>query len=161
MVFPLFRSNHSSLSFFCYFVSSPISFLSLFCLITHLISYLRFANRAARFITGYREGLSGAQAAWANRKYHGHRMLPPESILEAKSAINAQYFVFAQLTCACSGKSYISKQIRGRAQIDSQGNVKHGQRFSITMDLARARPSFIPYKSIPHLRDPPLPTYTF
>ena len=64
-------------------------FLSLFCLITHLISYLRFANRAARFITGYREGLSGAQAAWANRKYHGHRMLPPESILEAKSAINA------------------------------------------------------------------------
>ena len=64
-------------------------FLSLFCLITHLISYLRFANRAARFITGYREGLSGAQAAWANWKYHGHRMLPPESILEVKSAINA------------------------------------------------------------------------
>lgn len=63
-------------------------FLSLFCLITQLISYLRFTNQAACFITGYHEGLSGAQAAWANRKYHRHRMLPPESILEAKSAIN-------------------------------------------------------------------------
>lgn len=24
----------------------------------------------------YRKGLNGKQAAWANKKYHGHRMLP-------------------------------------------------------------------------------------
>jgi len=28
----------------------------------------------------YRKGLTGAQAVWANRKYHGHRTLPPEAI---------------------------------------------------------------------------------
>ncbi|KAH9042364.1 hypothetical protein EDB84DRAFT_1266827, partial [Lactarius hengduanensis] len=48
----------------------------------------RFANRAARFITAYRDGLSGAQAAWANKKYHGHRALPPQSILEAKDRVH-------------------------------------------------------------------------
>jgi hypothetical protein len=47
----------------------------------------RFTNRAARFINAYGEGLTGAQAAWANKKYHGHRTLPPDSILEAKHAI--------------------------------------------------------------------------
>ncbi|KAF8259002.1 hypothetical protein EI94DRAFT_1618429 [Lactarius quietus] len=49
----------------------------------------RFANQAARFVSAYRDGLSGSQAAWANKKYHGHRTLPPESILEAKDAISA------------------------------------------------------------------------
>jgi hypothetical protein len=29
---------------------------------------------------GYQRGLNGKQAAWANKKYHGHCMLP-ESIL--------------------------------------------------------------------------------
>jgi hypothetical protein len=47
----------------------------------------RFANQAAWFVNAYREGLSGVQAAWANKKYHGHRTLPPESIFEAKEAI--------------------------------------------------------------------------
>ena len=46
---------------------------SLFILSHHsLISYLRFANQAAHFIVAYQEGLSGAQATWANQKYHGH-----------------------------------------------------------------------------------------
>lgn len=49
----------------------------------------RFANRAARFVSAYRDGLSGSQAAWANKKYHGHRTLPPASILEAKDTISA------------------------------------------------------------------------
>ena len=31
----------------------------------------------------YRNGLSGAQAAWANQKYHGHRSLPPAIIAQA------------------------------------------------------------------------------
>ncbi|THV03691.1 hypothetical protein K435DRAFT_650814 [Dendrothele bispora CBS 962.96] len=46
----------------------------------------RFANRSARFIHAYSEGLTGAQAAWANRSYHGHRTLPPEMIHAALAA---------------------------------------------------------------------------
>jgi hypothetical protein len=30
----------------------------------------------------YRQGLTGAEAVWANRKYHGHRVLP-ESLMIA------------------------------------------------------------------------------
>jgi hypothetical protein len=40
-----------------------------------------YANRAARFIDAYEQGLTGPEAAWANRKYHGHRTLP-HSMLE-------------------------------------------------------------------------------
>ena len=35
------------------------------------------ANRATQFISAYSQGLTGAEAAWANQKYHGHRILPP------------------------------------------------------------------------------------
>ncbi|KIO15956.1 hypothetical protein M407DRAFT_86598 [Tulasnella calospora MUT 4182] len=45
-------------------------------------SMLRFANRSARFMNAYHQGLSGSQAAWANRKYHSHRTLPPELVAE-------------------------------------------------------------------------------
>ena len=38
------------------------------------------ANRSAHFMDAYKKGLNGAQAVWANRKYHGHRVLP-ENIL--------------------------------------------------------------------------------
>ncbi|PPQ68183.1 hypothetical protein CVT24_005070, partial [Panaeolus cyanescens] len=41
----------------------------------------RFANRSARFIDAYSRGLNGRQAAWAARKYKGHRVLP-ESIMD-------------------------------------------------------------------------------
>ncbi|KAG1781310.1 hypothetical protein EV702DRAFT_952436, partial [Suillus placidus] len=37
-----------------------------------LLQIKRYANRSARFISAYSQGLTGAQAAWANRKYHGH-----------------------------------------------------------------------------------------
>ncbi|KAJ7899617.1 hypothetical protein B0H14DRAFT_2331679 [Mycena olivaceomarginata] len=30
-----------------------------------------------RFADAYFHGLNGADAAWANKKYHGHRTLPP------------------------------------------------------------------------------------
>jgi len=30
------------------------------------------------FIDGYQKGLTGAEAAWANCKYHGHHTLPPD-----------------------------------------------------------------------------------
>jgi hypothetical protein len=44
----------------------------------------RYANRCARFTHAYASGLNGPEAAWANRKYHGHRTLPPEMLLAAK-----------------------------------------------------------------------------
>ncbi|KAF8270302.1 hypothetical protein EI94DRAFT_1571811 [Lactarius quietus] len=47
----------------------------------------RYANCSARFIHAYGEGLTGAQAAWANRKYHSHRTLPPDMIREIKDSI--------------------------------------------------------------------------
>jgi hypothetical protein len=47
----------------------------------------RYANRSARFIAAYQEGLSGSQAAWVNKKYHGHRTLPPEMVAAVKNGI--------------------------------------------------------------------------
>ncbi|KAI6104708.1 hypothetical protein EV401DRAFT_2060837 [Pisolithus croceorrhizus] len=35
-----------------------------------------------RFIDAYKHGLNGAQAAWAVRKYHGHRVLPENLMAE-------------------------------------------------------------------------------
>jgi hypothetical protein len=60
---------------------------ALFFCFCSIAQSIRFANRAAHFVTAYREGLSGAQAAWANKKYHGHRTLPPQHILEARDTI--------------------------------------------------------------------------
>lgn len=51
-----------------------------------LLQIRRFANRSGRFIDAYRKGLDGAQAAWAARKYHGHRTLPGDIIRELKEA---------------------------------------------------------------------------
>ncbi|KAJ3814714.1 hypothetical protein F5876DRAFT_86258 [Lentinula aff. lateritia] len=36
----------------------------------------RFARHARRFIDAYKKGLDGKMAAWATRKYRGHRVLP-------------------------------------------------------------------------------------
>ncbi|KAJ6505133.1 hypothetical protein C8R45DRAFT_923429 [Mycena sanguinolenta] len=44
-----------------------------------------FGNRSAKFADAYAKGLNGRQAAWAARKYHGHRIIP-ESILEELEA---------------------------------------------------------------------------
>ena len=41
----------------------------------------KFATRSRRFMDAYERGLNGKQAAWAARRYRGHRMLP-ESILD-------------------------------------------------------------------------------
>ncbi|KAI0266630.1 hypothetical protein BGY98DRAFT_1069572 [Russula aff. rugulosa BPL654] len=52
-----------------------------------LLHIRRYANRSARFISAYHSGLSGSQAVWANRKYHSHRILPPEIIAEVKRSV--------------------------------------------------------------------------
>ncbi|KAJ7126703.1 hypothetical protein C8R44DRAFT_617481 [Mycena epipterygia] len=36
----------------------------------------RFATRSDRFMDAYRKGLNGLQAAWAGKRYRGHRVLP-------------------------------------------------------------------------------------
>ena len=47
---------------------------------------LRFANRSARFMHAYKLGLNGQQTSWANKKYHGHRVLPLSIIRELEEA---------------------------------------------------------------------------
>ncbi|KAF8573829.1 hypothetical protein K439DRAFT_1336063, partial [Ramaria rubella] len=46
----------------------------------------RYANRSAHFIDAYKKGLNGAQAVWANRKYHGHRILPTNIMAKFEEA---------------------------------------------------------------------------
>ncbi|KAJ7249595.1 hypothetical protein C8J57DRAFT_1047638 [Mycena rebaudengoi] len=46
----------------------------------------RFVIRAHRFADAYRHGLDGAQAAWAARRYKGHRILPPDFRKEMEAA---------------------------------------------------------------------------
>ncbi|KAF9470849.1 hypothetical protein BDN70DRAFT_998814 [Pholiota conissans] len=46
-----------------------------------LVSMRRFANQSRRFMDAYSRGLNGRQAAWASRKYRGHRVLP-ESLMD-------------------------------------------------------------------------------
>ncbi|KAF9223670.1 hypothetical protein BS17DRAFT_705069, partial [Gyrodon lividus] len=41
----------------------------------------RFATRSRRFMDAYSKGLTGQQAAWASKKYRGHRVLP-DSLME-------------------------------------------------------------------------------
>jgi hypothetical protein len=57
------------------------------CDILSLTCFQSYANRSARFMDAYRKGLNGAQASWANKKYHGHRTLP----LAIMSEIPADY----------------------------------------------------------------------
>jgi hypothetical protein len=64
--------------FVCFLSPLPVP-----CLIFH-----RFANRSARFINAYGAGLSGAQAAWANRKYHGHRTLLPDMVAQLRQSLH-------------------------------------------------------------------------
>ncbi|PSR82186.1 hypothetical protein PHLCEN_2v6109 [Hermanssonia centrifuga] len=45
----------------------------------------RYARRSRRFMDAYMKGLSGKQAAWAIKKYHGHRVVS-ENILEEVDA---------------------------------------------------------------------------
>ncbi|KIK21672.1 hypothetical protein PISMIDRAFT_78489, partial [Pisolithus microcarpus 441] len=47
-----------------------------------LSTICQFAMRSRRFIDAYKCGLNGAQAAWAVKKYHGHRVLPENLMAE-------------------------------------------------------------------------------
>jgi hypothetical protein len=47
----------------------------------YFATHCSFPTRARRFIDAYAKGLQGKGAAWAAKKYRGHRILP-ESILQ-------------------------------------------------------------------------------
>jgi hypothetical protein len=61
-------------------------------------SIYRYANHSAQFIHAYGEGLTGAQAAWANRKYHSHRTLPPDMIRHKEFHSSIRNFTLASPT---------------------------------------------------------------
>ena len=56
----------------------------------NLNSHVRYANCAARFIAAYAQGLTGAEAAWVNRKYHGHQVLPPSMVALVKRTLKSK-----------------------------------------------------------------------
>ena len=47
-----------------------------------LMMMRRFANHSLWFMDAYDCGLNGRQAAWASRKYRGHRVLPNDILEE-------------------------------------------------------------------------------
>jgi len=51
-----------------------------------LITCFSFANRSMWFMDAYDKGLNGQQAAWAARKYRGHRVLPESLMDDLKKA---------------------------------------------------------------------------
>ncbi|KAF7311814.1 hypothetical protein MIND_00191900 [Mycena indigotica] len=51
------------------------------------LSILRYANRAACFISAYSGGLNGEELAYVQRRYKGHRMLPQFMIDQVKASI--------------------------------------------------------------------------
>jgi len=55
-------------------------FFPFFCLFFSNLILIRFANQSAQLMSAYAKGLTSVQASWANRKYHGHRTLPPEMV---------------------------------------------------------------------------------
>ncbi|KAJ3924648.1 MAG: hypothetical protein NXY57DRAFT_907893 [Lentinula lateritia] len=52
-------------------------------------SFYSFARRSRRFMDAYHRGLSGKQAAWAGKMYHGHCVLP-DSLMKDMEVANLQ-----------------------------------------------------------------------
>ena len=51
-----------------------------------LTSMQKLATRSHRFMDAYEQGLNGHQAAWAARKYRGHRVLPVSIMKDLEKA---------------------------------------------------------------------------
>lgn len=66
----------------------------------------RYANRSrsAFFISVYSQGLSRAEVAWANRKDHSHRVLPPSMVLAVRQSFETAH---RQLTVSVTGWYYL------------------------------------------------------
>ena len=46
----------------------------------------RYARRSRKFMDAYHKGLTASQAAWAAKKYRGHRVLPETLMLDIEKA---------------------------------------------------------------------------
>ncbi|KAJ8589880.1 hypothetical protein M405DRAFT_737872, partial [Rhizopogon salebrosus TDB-379] len=46
----------------------------------------KYACHSRRFMNAYQKGLTGKQAAWATKKYRGHRVLPDSILAELEEA---------------------------------------------------------------------------
>jgi hypothetical protein len=46
----------------------------------------RYVRRSRGFMNAYQRGLTGKQAAWATKKYRGHRVLPDSILMELEEA---------------------------------------------------------------------------
>ena len=55
------------------------------CYLSYIL-LLRYSRRSRRFLDVRRKGLDGKWAAWANRKYQGHRVLPETLIKDIEEA---------------------------------------------------------------------------
>lgn len=52
------------------------------------LSIIRYANRAARFVSAYAQGLSGMDLGYLKKEYRSHRMLPPDAVSEIRATFN-------------------------------------------------------------------------
>jgi hypothetical protein len=52
-----------------------------------LESIRHYSIQSCRFINSYWAGLDGPQAAWACKKYRGHRTLPADALREARACV--------------------------------------------------------------------------
>jgi hypothetical protein len=80
---------HALMLFLCF---KSVGKLNLHCLQLNRykpISF-RYANRSARFISAYSQGLNGAEAVWANKTYYSHRTLPPWMVEKAKKHLHKE-----------------------------------------------------------------------
>jgi hypothetical protein len=49
-----------------------------------------FLHDILNFVDAYRHGLNGDEAAWANKRYRGHRVLPPNIVEEIQEECRRQ-----------------------------------------------------------------------
>jgi len=75
------------------FWACPIGIGNQSYLITKMISNVSahlasktLATRSLRFMDAYRKGLHGHQAAWAAKKYRGHRVIPASLLKDLEKA---------------------------------------------------------------------------
>ncbi|KIL54686.1 hypothetical protein M378DRAFT_1052139 [Amanita muscaria Koide BX008] len=82
---PDFAEEESLLETCCRSQGYPVHFFPKFhcemSFIEQCWGNAKYATRSLRFMDAYRKGLNGKQAAWAAKKYRGHRIIP-DSILQ-------------------------------------------------------------------------------
>jgi len=80
--------------FHCFILNMPLKcvYLILFVIFLIVTLWIRFSNHSHKFMDAYMKGLNSWQAAWAARKYKGHRVLP-ESLMDDLEKANIVKFI--------------------------------------------------------------------